>query len=104
MSTAHSNPAICILYMVIATSIPLKKRSKAPVRVGLKIGVFEDIFNNRLRTLVRVVLKKVFLKISSKWPEIVLKKGDIFKPIWADLKNDFEDIQPSYGGTSRTGI
>ena len=35
---------------------------KAPVRVVLKIGIFEDIFNNRVRTPVRVVLKTVFFE------------------------------------------
>ena len=37
--------------------------SKAPVRVVLKIGIFEDIFNNRVRrTPVRVVLKTGFFE------------------------------------------
>ena len=56
---------------------------KAPVRVVLKIGIFEDIFNNRVRTPVRVVLKTGFFE-------------DIFKT----ARNRFEErtfLQNDFG-------
>ena len=48
--------------------------AKAPVRVVLKIGIFEDIFNNRVRTLVRVVLKT-----------------GVFEDIFKTARNRFEE-------------